>query len=184
MGRCVSFPKNTCKMRTVAKSPQFKASSGGEQSTRLWSPRPFGRAPEGATRRLLALVIGAALAMISKRFDNAAVADAAMTTLLDHSRQLSSKGLQAGYPSVDFGKVALGYAVSSVTRGLRLGGHGQQCADVFHIKAQLPRVPDEIKPVSLRLTVAALIALRPRRFSKQPDLFVEPDRRHLDASSP
>ena len=103
-------------------------------------------------------VFRCAEAVVRQRFDDPAVADAAVPAFADHAGQLPLQCLQAGDPALDLAEMVPGDAVSLVTGGLRLGAHGQEFTNVVDLEPEFPGVADEVEPVDLGLAIAALSA--------------------------
>jgi hypothetical protein len=72
-------------------------------------------------------VLSFALAVVSQRFDDSAVADATVTTFVDHPREFSPERLQCD-PAIHLQQVFARDTVDVVAQRLRLRRHREQLA--------------------------------------------------------
>jgi hypothetical protein len=122
--------------------------------------------------------------VVRERLDNAAVAHAASSTLLDHPLELGLEYREAGEPLFDLRELAPRELIDGIARLLRTIRQAEQLADRLEREAELAAVPDEGQAVGVPLVVTALVASRARRLRHEPDLLVVADRLHLAASCP
>ena len=110
-----------------------------------------------------ARVFRRAEAVVGERFDDAAITDTLVPTLVDHARQLEFQRLQAGNAPLDFREVIAGDAICLVARRLRLSRQREQFANIVDLEAEFARMADEVQPVDFRGPISPLAALGARR---------------------
>lgn len=128
-----------------------------------------------------AVIVVLAQLVVRQHFDDAAIANAPMTALIDHALKLVAQRGKLCNPPVDGCEVLARNTVGPIAGGLWFGGHRKERADVFDLETEIAGVADETQALHGVVAIAAPVARRAWSSRHQADLLVEADRWDLHA---
>jgi hypothetical protein len=96
--------------------------------------------------------------VVGKHFDYAAICDPAVTALAQHPLKLALQRLELADSPLHLGQMPTSQGVHFRAGSVGLSRKGQQLANGVGLEAQLPSVPDEVKPRHRGSFVASLLA--------------------------
>jgi hypothetical protein len=105
--------------------------------------------------------------------DNPAVSYGSMAALRNHPVQLILQGCEVDNLAYDLFSVHTRDLVDGLARTRPIIGQREHCADLVQRKSKIPRLPNKVQALKMRILIGAVVALGAGRLRKQPLFLVK-----------